>query len=446
MNWRKFVYFGLVRLRGQRLGTYYRRMVREDRRGIRPDTTRKLLVRLLDHCRRSVPYYAEIIQSLGDNYHEDPFVYLEQFPVMTKDIIRKHFADLKSSDLSRRKLYFNMSGGSTGEPVRVLQDWDFAACMGAIQLLYSRFAGKEIGECEVNVWASQRDILSGFQNPRAALINKLTNTIYLDTFQMTTERMREYLEILNHKRPKLIIGYVDSLYELARQARRDNFKVAPQKAIISTAANLLPYMRQEIEQIFQCKVYNRYGSREVGDIASERSGLDGLWVAPWGNYVEIVDDHCNRLPAGKDGTILVTSLTNYVMPLIRYEIGDMGALAPVQANFPNAQILQNISGRTLDRYKTRSGKLVHASFFGLLLYFRDWIQRYQVVQKDYGHIVFRFVKRLDLSMPAQDELDLISSKTQEIVGEDCRVQFEFVDDIPPAVSGKNHFFICEIEE
>jgi phenylacetate-CoA ligase len=51
-------------------------------------------------------------------------------------------------------------------------------------------------------------------------------------------------------------------------------------------------------------------------------------VAPWGNYLEVVDAGGWALPAGEEGQIVITCLTNYAMPLIRYAIGDAGSLAP----------------------------------------------------------------------------------------------------------------------
>ena len=103
--------------------------------------------------------------------------------------------------------------------------------------------------------------------------------------------------------------------------------IRPQVAIMTSAGTLHPLMREKIETAFQCKVFNRYGSREVGDIASECEAHAGLHVFPSGNYIEIVDDQGHPVPNGEEGNILVTNLYNYAMPLIRYYIGDRGVLS-----------------------------------------------------------------------------------------------------------------------
>ena len=100
MNLRQSLYFTLVRLRGQPLGMYYRRYLREEQHGIPADTIKRLLVQLLTHCQQSVPYYAEIMDRLGGDYRKDPQAYLRRFPILTKDLLRTRFEDLKSSDLA----------------------------------------------------------------------------------------------------------------------------------------------------------------------------------------------------------------------------------------------------------------------------------------------------------------------------------------------------------
>ncbi len=445
MNLQGAAFFALLRLYGQALGSHYRRIVREDRAGIPPDTTKELLVQLLAHCQQSVPYYAEVMRELGDSFYEDPEGYLGRFPILTKDTIRRRFDELKSSDLPRRRWYFNTSGGSTGEPVRFIQDWEYDDRAGAVKLLFSKLAGREIGECEVELWGSERDILHGSERWSTRFANRLINTTWLNAYRMSPERMREYIAVLNAKRPKLIVAYAEALFELAKFAECEGLRVVPQVAIITSAVTLYPFMREKIERVFQCRVFDRYGSREVGDVACERPGREGLWVAPWGNYVEIVDSEGNRVPDGTDGEILVTSLTNFAMPLVRYKIGDRGVLSPVRGHDRDScgQVLETVLGRTSDIFKTKNGALVDPGYFMELLYFRDWVRKYQVVQKSHSCIVFRIAR--SGSECSQAEKDEISAKTRLLMGDDCKVVFEFVDDIAPSDSGKYRYTISEVQ-
>ncbi len=413
-------------------------------RGIPAGTTQELLVALLDHCQRNVPYYARKMVESGRVFASDPVGYLERFPILTRDDLRNHFEELKSADLPRRKWYESSSGGSTGAPARFILDREYEARSVALTLLYSKLVGWQVGERQIQLWGSTRDILKTRESWSGYMANKLANIRLLNTFRMTPEQVRQYLQVLNRERPKLILAYAHPLYELAKIAGRRHIPVQPQSAIITSAGTLFPFMRQTIESVFQCKVYNRYGCREVGDIACERPGMDGLWVAPWGCYLEIVDDQGNRLPEGEEGNILLTCLTNYAMPLVRYSIQDRGYLLP-KKQIPQgvtSQVLGEVTGRALDSFRRRDGTIVTPNYFTKLLYYRDWIDRFQVVQKDFEHIIYKFVPTSHNSQP--QELDEIRDKTRLVMGEDCQVDFEFVSEIPVAGSGKYRFYLCEI--
>jgi phenylacetate-CoA ligase len=133
VNFRQLLYFSIVGIRGQRLGRNYRRFWKEAQEGVPERTTGKLLIGLFDHCRQNVPYYRDIIGQMGDAYREDPLEYLRNFPVLTKPVLRENFEKLKSVDINRRNWFCNTSGGSTGAPVRMVQDsdcrvdWDFVS-------------------------------------------------------------------------------------------------------------------------------------------------------------------------------------------------------------------------------------------------------------------------------------------------------------------------------
>lgn len=446
MNIRKWLYFAQGHIRGKKLGIYYERFVKEYHDGISRDTSRKLLIRLLEHCQKSVPYYQKIISSLGNSFYEDPEKYLKNFPILTKDILRKKFDELKSVDLQRRNWTFNTSGGSTGEPVRFIQDQEFDSQARAVNLLFSKLVGRDLGEFEVHLWGSAHDILQSHEKLQTQLANTLNNKYFINTFRWTPEKMRETLLLLNKRPPKLIISYVEPIYELAKFAERENLPVVPQKAIITSAGSLNTCVREKIEQTFQCKVFNRYGCREVGDIACEHPGLNGLWVAPWCNYIEIMNEQNNLVKDGIEGEILVTSLTNYAMPFIRYRIGDRGILAAEKkdGHKGNGQVLEAVTGRTNGIFRTKDGTLVSPGYFTSMLSVKDWIQQYQVIQKSFTHFVFKIVK--SDSDYLYKELEEIIANTKLAIGNDCKVDFEFVNEIPTSRSGKYLYTISELSQ
>ncbi|MFN6516733.1 MAG: hypothetical protein RMY29_019805 [Nostoc sp. CreGUA01] len=441
MNIRKSLYFNYAYCRKYNFPQLYNNFLQETLSNIHINPTTNLLTKLLIHCHQSIPYYAQLINILPNQevIQQKPELYLSQLPILTKDIIRANFEQLKSIDLAQRQWYFNTSGGSTGEPIQLIQDAEYNDKTTALSLLYSYLVGRELGEPEVRLWGSEKDVFDGTMGWKANFFNFLRNTTYMNAFQMTPQRMRDFLKSLNTKPPKLIVAYAQAIYELAKFAEDEKIKLVPQKAIITSAGTLYTWMRQKIETVFQCQVFNRYGSREVSDIACEKPGEQGLWVAPWGNYIEIVDDENNPVPAGVEGNILITSLTNFAMPLIRYKIGDRGTLSP---EYKSGQILQQVSGRNVDIFKTQNGTLVDGEYFTHLLYFKDWVHKFQIIQKSYLEITIKIIK--SNSEHLTEELDDIVTKCKLMMGKDCVVNFEFVNHIPVNNSGKYRYTISEV--
>jgi phenylacetate-CoA ligase len=391
-----------------------------------------------------VPYYAGLWEKQGVRHlhPDDPWHDLQRLPVLTKADIRNHAESLQSLDLHRRKWSYNTSGGSTGEPVRLIQDREYEDRCKALTLLYYSRLGYQLGQPIVCLWGSERD-LERTQSPKARFFNWLTNTIWLNAFCMSPERMHEFVKTLNRVRPSLILAYTQSVYELAQFIEREGLSLQPQRVVVTTAGTLYPFMREKIAKVFGCRVYDQYGSREVSDIAFEIPGKEGLCVAPWGNFVEILDDQQKPVRPGEEGNIVVTCLTNYAMPLLRYWIGDRGALMPDQTpGGPSFQILKHVSGRNMDMFKTRNQTLIDSQYFIHLLYFRPWVWKFQVVQRSHDKVLFRIVG--PQPRPPRSELNDIIAKTHLVMGAECDVDFEFPGELPPHPSGKFRYTISEV--
>src|ERR1044071_1774329 len=123
MNWRKPAYLAYASVRVYRFPALLRQYLADYESGLSGEITAIALSRLLSHCRQMVPYYGELLS--GTNLYQlenDPRSVLQSLPVLTKDSIRANSSRLQSTDNARRNCQVNTSGGSTGEPVRLVQD------------------------------------------------------------------------------------------------------------------------------------------------------------------------------------------------------------------------------------------------------------------------------------------------------------------------------------
>lgn len=94
------------------------------------------------------------------------------------------------------------------------------------------------------------------------------------------------------------------------------------RIIENNGAYLSPKEIEYFEQVFGAKIVNNYGCREVWTIAFDDSEGHLRINSPC-IYFELVDDDGRIITEpNKEGYVVLTSLKQYVMPFIRYKIGD----------------------------------------------------------------------------------------------------------------------------
>jgi phenylacetate-CoA ligase len=408
------------------------------------------LLALLAHAGTHVPYYRQMFRNLGLD-SGGPGRVLESFqqlPLLDKVTVRNSFAALQSDDIHRRDCFENWSGGTTGEPLAFMQQHGEVRLTGGTVLRwFYGWHGIRPGDREVRFWGSDRDLFRTRTPLKSSLFEAARGLRLLNTFRLDTYRIPELIARMNEYRPALVRGYSSSLFEVAQYALANGLLIVPPRVVISSAGTLFPAMRARIEAAFGCRVYNHYGTREMHNVAMECRARTGLHVSAFTHLVEVVDEQGNPCPRGTEGELVITSLLNYAMPLIRYRIGDRGTLSatncPCGRGLP---VLSHISGRTVEAFRTRSGRVVLGEFF---IYLFEVIMKgakfakVQVVQKDYDLVEVRtlLLPGQELSEEARRE---IRSRIRVAMGEDCRVEFSVLDDIPASASGKYSYTLCQI--
>lgn len=402
------------------------------------------LENLLTHAYQTVPYYRETLNESGvvDQNGVD-IGRFDEIPLLTKEVLRNDQRELWSND-PREGIITDTSGGTTGEPVKFAQDSVYLSWNRANKLYYHDLAGRDLGEPWIKLWGDESDVFDERQGIKSRLADFVLNRHTLNSFRMGETEMTEYVGQINDIQPKSMEVYVESIDELAKHIENQGLNVYSPHGILSTAGTLHPPVRERVENVFDTVVLNKYGSREVGDIACECPYQEGLHIFDHTHFVEVVDEDGSPLPPGEEGEIAVTVLTNYTMPLIRYRIGDMGIMKEGQCSCGRPfSMLKEVTGRVSEHFRTADGQLIHGELFTHLLYHRSWIKKFQVRQTDRDHVLYRIVLDEEQS-PPQSELDEIGSKTREALGEGVTVEFEFPEVIEPSKSGKYQYTISEV--
>ncbi len=440
MNWRKSLIFTGLYLTRSKIPQYLaeiekiERLPQEEMKKIQEKKLEKLLL----HAYKNVPYYHRILSEVEVIRNED--VNLENFnkvPILTKDIIKKEGVNLYSKDYKKRKPYKNTSGGSTGEPINILQDKQYWHMNIANKFYFNRLLGKDIGEREINLWGSERDIFRNILSFKGKTTNFLYNRTFLNTYHIDEDELKKFISEINRVKPVSMWVYVESIDLLARFIEDNNLKIYSPMLIITTAGTLFPEIREKVETVFKCPVYNQYGSREVGPIAIECEFKQGLHCFPWSQKLELVGNE-------KFNDVIVTDLTNYSMPLIRYKIGDIGEKINSQICKCGRPTLffKSIKGRSTDFFINKKRTLIYGGYFRLALFRIKGIKKYQVIQKDYDYIIYKIVSSNEIN---EKDIKKITNSVKKIMGNDCKIDFEFVDEIESSKSGKFLYTVSEVK-
>ncbi len=116
---------------------------------------------------------------------------------------------------------------------------------------------------------------------------------------------------------------------LAEVAEEEKVALAeiPIRFLWLTGEGCSPAFRERVEALWGHPAYFYYGSLEAGPIGIECPEKNGYHLAGGHVYVEIVEPGPARsLAPGEIGEIVVTELTRWASPLIRYRTGDLGFL------------------------------------------------------------------------------------------------------------------------
>lgn len=155
---------------------------------------------------------------------------------------------------------------------------------------------------------------------------------------------------LNEFQPEVISGYGSVLLLLALEKQRGNLDISVQ--MIANSAEMLSRENHLfIEDVFGCPVKNNYCMTEGGEIAMTQSGPDMLLNEDF-VIIEPVDENKNPVTDPNEWSqgILVTDLTNYVQPVIRYYVNDSVKVERITDNEIRFPILQ-IHGRSNDLFR-----------------------------------------------------------------------------------------------
>jgi len=445
---RRQVFFALNRLIGSRCADCYREMFEWE--CLSPDELQRRrqerLHSVLAYAAESVPFYRDRVSS--------DITELSRFPILTRDDVRGCFSELMDASLrreydgaARRKRYSwveTKTGGSTGTPTSVIHDSDFRDFDRAARLYAQALCGFPFGTPYFRLWGSMRDVNRMRDSRQHRAMGWLAGEHLLNAFRMEEHHMRDYLEAINRSRINHMMAYVDAAHALTRFAERNGIEMRPVRSLMACAGTVTDDARGAIETVFKTRVYNKYGSRDAGDMACECSE-GGLHVFANRFLLEIVDAAGVAAAPGETGRILVTVLGNRRFPLLRYEIGDMGAVAADPCScgrsFP---LLAGVQGRTSEFLTSTEGGYVSPVFIRHLVgvvHNPGCVDRFQLIQHDPRRFELFLRVRPDVPDSTVDDVkEPLLRDLRTALGNDAAIDVQRTPTIETSASGK--FLYC----
>ncbi len=136
----------------------------------------------------------------------------------------------------------------------------------------------------------------------------------------------EQMRVMKENQARVIIGLTSFIYRITVLAREKcDLRSLGVKAIICSSEPLSEAVRREMEVAWGCKCLSQYGMTEMGlATAIECQEQTGLHINEADFMVEVIDpDTGKRLPPGKEGELVWTSLSFQGSPLLRYRSYDI---------------------------------------------------------------------------------------------------------------------------
>ena len=366
---------------------------------------------------------------------------IDRVPTITKEEIQENRDAMVSTRYRQESLILDMTGGSTGSPMQFYYDTDRHDSREAATIRHDRWAGWNIGERRAILWGAPRDTKPAGNWKSRARELLVDRRIILDASSLDDESMSSFHLALTRFRPTIIQAYANTLALFARYLQTKSRVAIRPKGIITSAEFLTPENRQLIEEVFACPVYNRYGSREVAVIASECSEHQGMHINAENLLVEVLINGRSRID--EDGEIVVTDLRNLAMPMIRYQIRDVGRMLSSSCSCSRGLPLMELSGgRVTDFLVSTSGSKVSGIVVATYVITNlPGIRQIQFVQSTLGAVTVHLVKGPEWR---PHTLDSLHERMRKFLGADMQIQVTFLEKIQSEPSGKFRFSISQL--
>ncbi|HEX6533931.1 MAG TPA: AMP-binding protein [Gemmatimonadaceae bacterium] len=407
------------------------------------------LAMVLHRAATRVPYYREQWAARRRRGDRAGWERLEHWPVLEKEAVRRDARAFVADDRDPRRMFHEHTSGTTGTSLDL---WWSRETVRAWYALFEARWRRWYGVSRRDRWAilgGQLVVPVTRRAPPFWVWNPALRQLYLSSYHLAPDLVPHYVDAIRRHRVRYLWGYPSALHALAVGAERAGGigRALGLRVAIANAEPVLPHQREAVERAFACPLRETYGMAEIVAAAGEcEYGALHLW--PEAGLVEVLDGE-SPVAAGETGDLVCTGLANPDMPLVRYRLGDRGAIggrlsqprAESRSSCPCGRTLPRLArleGRSDDVLYTRDGRAVGR--MDPVFKSRLPVLEAQIVQETLDRVRVRYVPAPEWS--AADG-EAIVERIRDRLG-DVEVRLEPVAAIARDANGKLRAVVCAL--
>ena len=405
----------------------------------------QLLRQLCAHAQKHSPFYQERLA--GFDAESLSWESFSRIPALTREELRANSAqiDCKEVPAQHGKISSTVTSGSTGSPVAIRSTeavtmlWQVNALRD--HLWHRRNTALTMAgirwRTDSEAMAPDGWDLEDWGQPHNQFY-KTGKAYFLNSSSSTQEQLKWWLR----KEPHYVISHPSNFRALLQLMESTGQRPQQIVQLRTVGEQVSAELRELAKQVLGVPLIDFYSSQELGYIALQCPVADHYHVMADSVVVEVVREDGSPCQPGEMGQVLVSSLHNYVTPLIRYAIGDLaivGKDCPCGRGLP---VLTEIAGRVRNMLRLPDGSSSWPNFgFRRILEIAD-LEQFQIVQTALDAIEFRAVVRQPLS--TEQELAIAEVLTQHL-GFRFEVTFAYPHQIPRSAGGKYEDFLSLLD-
>lgn len=398
---------------------------------------------LLRHALDTVPHYREKYGALSlpgklerGSLDRDAW---RSLPLLERSEIQQHFERLKSTRVppSHGNIRVYGSSGSTGRPIKVLgtdTTHFFWLCLSLRDhVWHRRDVAKKLAVIRTKVKSGTSP---GWGEWSSSIVSGPSVALNIQT------DVDEQLDWLIAENPDYLLTHPTNLHALVTRAAERGRRPAGLCETRTFGEMLQPDLRALVRQVWGIRLTDMYSAEETGYIALQCPETEHYHIQSENLLVEILNERGEPCQPGEVGEVVVTTLHNFAMPLIRYRILDHAEVGPPCPCGRGLPVLRRIAGRQRNMVVLPDGRSHWPSFpFGAWLEIAP-VRQFQLIQHDTRTIEVRLVCPSPLN--AREEAG-ISAMLAERFGYPFDFRFNYQDSIEAGPNGKFEDFISHVE-